>query len=188
MEQRLPDLECAEGVTALHGTLVEVSGVGVLLTGVSGSGKSDLAFGLVDRGHRLVADDLVEFRVANGQLIGSCRPGCAGFIGIHGLGVVNLARIYGEQLLCQAVPLGLVLRLETADERQAAPNDRLYGQQRDWMLLGVSVRELLLPCGRGRDLPLLVELAVRLSCGWLQGCDDVADFEVALSVLKEGRR
>ncbi len=182
-----PTVGGVDEVATLHGTLVEVLGMGVLLTGSSGCGKSDLALGLVDRGHRLVADDQVAFRVVNGQLVGSCPPGGAGFIEIHGLGVVNLARLYGEQVLCQALPLGLVLTLKTADDVPRVLGERLYCQQRDWAYLGVSVKEVLLPCGRGRDLPLLVEVAVRLSRHWQQGHDDAAEFEVKLSAFWEGR-
>lgn len=183
----VPPVGEVDEVATLHGTLVEVLGMGVLLTGSSGCGKSDLALGLVDRGHRLVADDQVAFRVVNGQLVGSSPLGGAGFIEIHGLGVVNLARLYGEQVLCQALPLGLVLALKTADDVPRVLGERLHCQQRDWAYLGVSVKEVLLPCGRGRDLPLLVETAVRLSRHWQQGHDDAAEFEVKLSAFWEGR-
>lgn len=176
-------MESSVAAVAIHGTMVEVLGVGVLLCGGSGSGKSDLALGLVDRGHRLVADDLVEFAVADGQLLGSCRAGCGGFIEIRGLGVVNLARLYGEQALQPQAPLGLVLTLETADDRQAQRLGRLDCQRRDWSLLGVGVAELLLPCGRGRDLPLLVETAARLSRLWRQGYDGAAELEAILATL-----
>ncbi len=175
-------------VTAVHGTLMEVFGTGVLLSGASGSGKSDLALGLVDRGHRLVADDQVEFVVAEGQLLGGCRTGCAGFIEVYGLGVVNLARLYGEQAVCQELPLGLVLSLETADDHRIKLSDRLFCQQRDWTLMGVSVRELLLPCGQGRNLPLLVETAVRLNRLWQQGYNGTAEFEACqIALMREGR-
>lgn len=176
-------MDSTDTAIAVHGTLVEVFGMGVLLLGSSGSGKSDLALGLVDRGHSLVADDQVELVAAEGQLLGSCRPGCAGFIEVYGLGVVDLARLYGEQALCQQVCLGLVLSLETADDHQPKLYDRLVCQQRDWRLLGVSVRELLLPCGQGRNLPLLVETAVRLNRLWQQGYNGAAEFEACQSAL-----
>jgi HPr kinase/phosphorylase len=180
-------MESPLAAVAIHGTMVEVFGLGVLLRGGSGSGKSDLALGLVDRGHRLVADDLVEFGVSNGQLLGSCRAGCCGFIEIRGLGVVNLARLYGEQALQPQAPLGLVLTLETVDDRQL--HGRWNCQRRDWSLLGVGVTELLLPFdlnwdpNRGRDLPLLVETAVRLSRLWQQGYDGAAELEAILATL-----
>lgn len=161
--------------------MVAVSGCGVLLRGRSGGGKSDLALGLIDRGHRLVADDLVEFTAVNGQLTGSCRAGCAGFIELHGLGIVNLTRLYGGETVAPATPLALVITL--ADDERDAPAERLHCQRRDWSLLGVSVPEVVLPCGRGRDLPLLVETAVRLNRLWQQGYDATAELERSLATL-----
>lgn len=161
--------------------MVEVFGCGVLLRGRSGSGKSDLGLGLVDRGHRLVADDLVEFAVINGQLTGSCRAGCGGFIGLRGLGVVNLERLYGGRAVVAAAPLALVITL--ADDGRDALAERLHCQRRDWSLLGVGVTELVLPCGQGRDLPLLVETAVRLNRLWQQGYDAAAELERSLATL-----
>lgn len=173
-------MDSSAAFIAIHGAMVEVFGLGVLLRGCSGSGKSDLALGLVDRGHRLVADDQVEFTVVDGQLLGACRAGCAGFIEVRGLGVINLARLYGDAAVQAQAPLVLALSLETADDRQYG---RLHCQRRDWSLLGVSVTELVLPCSRGRDLPLLVETAVRLSRLWQQGYDAAAELEANLVAL-----
>jgi HPr kinase/phosphorylase len=165
---------------AVHGTMVEVLGLGVLLRGRSGSGKSDLALGLVDRGHCLVADDLVEFAVNEGQLIGSCRAGCSGFIEIRGLGVVNLVHLYGEQAVRSQAALGLVLSLETVDDGRWNSGGC---QHRDWNLLGVNVMELMLPGNPGRDWPLLVETAVRLQRLRQQGYDAATELEENLASL-----
>lgn len=176
-------MELPFAAVAVHGTMVEVLGTGVLLRGRSGSGKSDLALGLVDRGHRLVADDQVEFVVAGGGLMGSCRPGCAGFIEIGALGVVNLARLLGEQAVQPSAPLELVITLEAVEGRDGAGGDRLGCHWRDWSLLGVAVMELALPAGRGRDLPLLVEMAVRLSRLRQRGYDAAVELEANLATL-----
>lgn len=177
-------MESSRAAVALHGTMVEVFGLGVLLQGRSGSGKSDLALGLVDRGHRLVADDMVEFAASSGRLTGSSRAGCAGFIEVRGLGVFNLKHLYGERAISSDVPLGLVLTLETADDAQLWRNgERLHCQRREWPLLGVSVTELILPSSKVRDLPLLVESAVRLSRLWQQGYDGAAELEASLATL-----
>ncbi len=157
--------------------------MGVLLRGRSGSGKSDLALGLVDRGHSLVADDQVEFVVVDGRLVGRCRAGCGEFIEIRGLGVVNLARLYGKWAVRQLAPLGLVLTLETADDRDGFSRGHLSPLWGNWNLLGVDVAELTLPHGRGRDLPLLVEMAVRLNHLRQQGYDATVEWEANLATL-----
>ena len=156
--------------------------MGVLLRGSSGSGKSDLALGLIDRGHRLVADDMVEFVASDDRLIGSCPIGCAGFIEVHGLGVIDLTRLYNENVVTVSAPLALVISLQTVDDGSCTA-ERLTGRWSSWSLLGVSVAELVLPCGRGRDLPLLVETAVRVNALRQQGYDAAAELESRLATL-----
>lgn len=177
-------LESQGAAVALHGTLVELFGTGVLLRGRSGSGKSELALGLVDRGHRLVADDMVEFTAANGLLNGTSRPGCGGFIEVRGLGIFDLRLLHGEGAVAQSAPLGLVLTLETADDGGRWRGDgRLHCRRRDWSLLGLSVMEIALPATRHRNLPLLAETALRLSRHWRQGYDGAAELEANLTAL-----
>src|SRR5512139_1659958 len=94
------------------GTLISVLDCGVLLQGDAGIGKSELALGLVDRGHRLVADDAVEFSVTPfGAVIGAAQPGFSGFIEVRGIGVLNLSRVYSASAIQTSARLDLILKM-----------------------------------------------------------------------------
>lgn len=166
------------------GVMLEVLGQGVLLQGDSGIGKSDLALGLVDRGHRLIADDAVEFVVEKQRLLGRCRAGFEGFLEVHGLGVVSLARLYGAQAVLKQAVLDLVLLLESP----AIDNyDRLQPVPRSWQMLGVAVPAWSIACAGPRNLVLIVETAVRLNQCRQQGYDAGIDLQSRLAcLLKEG--
>jgi HPr kinase/phosphorylase len=162
------------------GVMLEVLGQGVLLQGESGIGKSDLALGLVARGHRLVADDLVEFERRDEQLHGRARQGCAGFLEVGGLGIINLHQLYGSQTVCAEAPLTLVLSLEN----ELSPDyDGLQPVAFDWRLLELSVPAWRLPCTGKRDMPLIVETAVRLNQARQQGYDACSELQSSLNAL-----
>jgi len=157
---------------ARHATLLKVWGQGVLICGASGDGKSDLGLSLVDRGHQWVADDLVEFAIVDGRLYGRCPQGFSGFVDIRGLGIINITELYGEQAVVDGCALDLVVTLGQGGERL----DGVYGE---WRLLGIGVPELLIPYSGRRNMPLLIETAVRANRLRLQGGDPAADFERA---------
>ncbi len=162
------------------GVMLEVHGQGVLLQGRSGIGKSDLALGLVARGHRLVADDMVEFRRRDGRLLGRCRSGFEGFMEVSGLGLINLKRLYGEQAFCAGAALSMVLALEP---ELPADYDGLRPVEFDWRLLDVCVPAWRLPCSSQRDMPLIVETALRLNQARQQGYDACSDLQSSLTSL-----
>jgi len=164
--------------------MLQVFGQGVLLQGDSGVGKTDLALELVDRGHCLIADDAVEFATENGRLLGCCRAGFEGFLEVHGLGIVSLTPLYGEQAILGQAPLDLVLLLENT----AADNyDRLQPVQQPWSMLGVVVPAWSMPCSGRRNSALIIETAVRLNLCRQQGYDASIDLQSRLSyLLKEG--
>lgn len=142
------------------GTLVSVLGCGVLLQGVAGIGKSELALGLVDRGHRLVADDAPEFSVmSSGVVMGSAQKGFSGFIEVRGIGVLNLARIYSAAVTQASVQLDLILKMEYVD---CVGHDRILGRYGVEKICGQEVSWRSLPVSAGRNLPLLVETLVRI--------------------------
>jgi len=171
-------------VQSRPGVMLQVLGQGVLLQGDSGIGKSDLALDLVDRGHRLIADDAVEFVVDNDGLRGRCRAGFEGFLEVHGLGLVSLTQLYGEQAVLEHSGLDLVLLLEHANVDNY---DRLQPVQQSWQLLGVNVPAWSIVCSGRRNPALIVETAVRLNQCRLQGYDASLDLRSRLaSLLKEG--
>lgn len=170
----------SDSILSRPGVLLDVHGHGVLLQGDSGVGKSDLALGLVARGHRLVADDLVEFQCCGGELHGRCRSGFEGILEISGLGLINLKQLYGEGAVCASVALTLVLTLEPGLSRDY---DGLQPVAIDWCLLDVAVPAWRLPYSNQRDMPLLVETALRLNRARQQGYDACSDLQSRLSSL-----
>jgi HPr kinase/phosphorylase len=177
-----PDLE----VIVSPGVLVEVLGQGVLLQGKSGIGKSDLALGLVDRGHRFVVDDAIElFKGIDGRLFGRPSEDFAGFMEVRGLGVINLAQIYGEQVVLRQAAIDLVLSLFHPAEDYWQQTDRLRCHMQACNMMGITVSNIKLPYLSGRDMPLLIETLVRLNIARQQGYDAVSDFEARLSEIMD---
>lgn len=153
--------ELAESVT-LHGVFMEVMGIGVLLSGEAGVGKSELALELISRGHRLIADDAPEFaRIAPDILRGACPPVLQDFLEVRGLGILNIRALYGDSAIKTNKNLRLVIRLEPGDAKSAAPLDRLHGDLRTQQILGLDIPVITLPVAPGRNLAVLVEAAVR---------------------------
>jgi HPr kinase/phosphorylase len=149
----------AEKLT-LHGVFMEVMGTGVLITGVSSIGKSELALELLTRGHRLIADDAAEFaRIAPDVLNGTCPEMLRDFIEVRGLGILNVRAMFGASAIKQSRNLRLIIVLQEMSE--AAAMDRLRGSRRMRTIMEVEIPEITLPVGPGRNLAVLVETAVR---------------------------
>ncbi|HET7797291.1 MAG TPA: hypothetical protein VFK72_05380 [Nevskia sp.] len=160
-----------------HGVFVEVEGLGVWLSGASGAGKSELGLELVSRGHRLVADDAIEFRIDAGNpayLIGRCPPLLDGFIEVRGLGILNLRRLYGDASVLGEHRLDLAIALDARTEPSA--DERLTGRRSTVNVLGIAVPEISLPRRVGHNLAVLVEAACRdhrhRAAGY-NACDDL---------------
>ena len=161
-----------------HGVFMEVMGLGVLLTGPSGIGKSELALELLSRGHRLVADDAPEFRrTAPDSVHGSCPPMLADFIEVRGLGILNVRAMYGNNAVMMHKRLHLIICLQPLSENGNVPAfDRLDTNQRHRALLGVDIPEVILPVAAGRDLAVIIEAAVRNHVLYLNGYNAAEDF------------
>ena len=161
-----------------HGVLMDVLGVGVLITGDSGVGKSELALELITRGHGLVADDVVEIsRIAATTLEGRCPPMLKDFLEVRGLGLVNIRAIYGETAVRPKMKLKLIAHLERpvrGGVRDAA--ERLPLSELAEEILSVTVRKVVIPVAAGRNLAVLVEAAVRNYILQLRGKDSAAEF------------
>lgn len=158
-----------------HGVMMDVLGVGVLITGDSGVGKSELALELVSRGHGLVADDVVEIsRIAPTTLEARCPPLLKDFIEVRGLGLINIRAIYGETAVRPKMKLKLVAHLEKPGG--AAATERLPLAELAEDILGVTVRKVVIPVAAGRNLAVLLEAAVRNYILQLRGIDSAAEF------------
>ena len=160
----------------LHGVLVEVYGIGILLTGHSGVGKSECALELVERGHRLVADDIVEIRCVNGNSI--LGQGANTLISHHmeirGLGIINVSQMYGVGAIRDQKEVQLVIRLEEWD------NSKVYdrvGTNLDTVdFLGVKVPTIEIPVKPGRNLPIIIEAAAMNERLKFRGYNSARDF------------
>ncbi|MBB5019459.1 HPr kinase/phosphorylase [Chitinivorax tropicus] len=163
--------------TVLHGVFLDVLEVGVLITGDSAMGKSELALELISRGHGLVADDAVEvFRVAPEILEGRCPAMLRDFLEVRGLGILNIKAIFGETAVRPKKTLKLMIHLQKANPENMAMLDRLASHEATQDVLGVPVRRVVLPVAAGRNLAVLVEAAVRNYILQLRGLDSTKEF------------
>jgi len=160
-----------------HGVFMDVLGLGVLITGESGVGKSELALELISRGHGLVADDVVEVsRIAAGTLEGRCPPMLKDFLEVRGLGLLNIRTIFGETAVRRKLKLRLIAHLERPQPGGRDPGERLPLIEQTEEILGVNVRRVSIPVAAGRNLAVLVEAAVRNEILKLRGIDSTAEF------------
>ena len=141
------------------GVLVEVYGIGILLNGHSGVGKSETALELVERGHRLVADDIVDVRCVNGNtLLGrGANKMISHHMEIRGLGIINISQLYGVGAIRDQKEVQLFVELSDWDSSK--PYDRLGTEQKYKELLGVKVPVIEIPVRPGRNLPIIIEAA-----------------------------
>ena len=143
---------------ARHGVLVEVYGEGILILGDSGIGKSELAIELVKRGHRLVADDAVELRkVSNRQIMGTAPENIRHFIELRGIGIVNVARVFGVGAVKESESLDLVVQLEAWDPTKNYQRTGLESEY--YEILGVNIPSTSIPVSPGRNLAVVLETA-----------------------------
>ena len=172
----------------LHGVFMEVTRLGVLLSGASGVGKSELALELLNRGHRLIADDAPEFRrLASGSVEGGCPELLRDFLEVRGLGVINVRAMFGAAAVAPQAELDLILQLKAMSSEQLATVDRLRPSRDNVSVLEKEVPRIVLPVAPGRNLAILAETAVRSHLLMLGGRDAAADFiELQLRTLTTG--
>ena len=145
-------------VITRHGVLVDVYGEGVLIFGDSGIGKSETAIELIKRGHRLVADDAVELRkVSNRQIMGTAPENIRHFIELRGIGIVNVARVFGVGAVKVSESLDLVVQLEAWDPTKNYQRTGLESEYYD--ILGVNIPSTIIPVSPGRNLAVVLETA-----------------------------
>ena len=141
-----------------HGVLVEIYGEGVLINGDSGIGKSETAIELVKRGHRLIADDAVELRrVSYRKILGTAPANIRHFIELRGIGIINVARVFGIGSVRSSVEVEMVVQLEPWDRTKNYDRTGLETEYYD--ILGVKVPSMLIPVMPGRNLAVILETA-----------------------------
>lgn len=142
--------------TRLHGTLVDIYGMGVFITGVSGIGKSEATLELLKRGHRLVADDAVDIRAVDGVLRGRCPEITFGMMEVRGLGIIDVSALYGLSTMIPNKRIDFIIHLE--HWRDDGDYDRL-GMDEFEEILGVKVKKLVVPVRSGRNISIIIEAA-----------------------------
>ena len=163
--------------TTLHGVFLDVLEMGVLVTGASAIGKSELALELISRGNGLIADDIVEFhRISPDTLEGRCPAVLRDFLEVRGIGILNIRTIFGETAVRPRKLLKLMVHLEDHGNEAFTDLDRLQVNATFQEILGVPVRKVTIPVAAGRNLAVLVEAAVRNFVLNQRGIDSTQEF------------
>jgi HPr kinase/phosphorylase len=160
----------------MHGVFMDVLGVGVLITGDSGLGKSELGLELISRSHGLVADDAVEFsRIAPNMIEGRCPPLLQNLLEVRGLGLLDIKAIFGETAVRRKMRLKLIVHLV---KRGALDEEveRLPFHFPTEDVLGLPIRKVVIPVAAGRNIAVLLEAAVRNTILQLRGIDTLQEF------------
>ena len=163
--------------TTIHGVFLDVLGVGVLITGQSGVGKSELALELISRGSGLIADDVVElYRLGPESIEGRCPGLLRDFLEVRGLGVLNIRTIFGEAALRPRKNVSLIVHLERPSGTDITHLERLPLKPGTESLMDVDIHKVTIPVAAGRNLAVLTEAAVRSHVLQMRGIDSTREF------------
>jgi HPr kinase/phosphorylase len=162
--------------TTMHGVFMDILGVGVLITGESGLGKSEVGLELISRGNGLVADDAVDFyRVNQTTVEGRCPELLQNLLEVRGIGLLDIRAIFGETAVRRKMRLHLIVNLMRLENLER-DYDRLPGEPLTQPVLGVPIHKAIIPVTAGRNVAVLVEAAVRNCILQLRGIDTYRDF------------
>jgi HPr kinase/phosphorylase len=162
---------------SLHGVFMEVQGFGALIKGDAAIGKSELALELISRGHRLIADDIVDFyRISPERVEGRCPPLLQDFLEVRGLGILNIRALFGDNSVKPTKPLDLIIQLEMADKQEPQLLDRLSIKRQHEEVLSVKIPKVKIPIAAGRNIAVLVEVAIRNHMLLLRGINETKQF------------
>lgn len=142
----------------VHAGLVDVHGIGCLITGDSGVGKSEATLELIRRGHRLVSDDAVDIKEVDGILRGYCPEITYGMMEVRGMGIIDVTALYGLSVTLPTKKIDLIIHLQRWEGEEEGAYDRL-GIEEYESILGVDVRKIVLPVRSGRNLAIIIEAA-----------------------------
>ena len=166
--------------TSMHGVLLDVLGVGILLLGKSGIGKSEIALDLIMRGHRLVADDIVDVkRRTQDSVVGSGSEIIKHHMEIRGLGIINIKDLFGVAAIRERKKIEIVLELVEWDP--GVEYDRLGVEDRKFRILDVEIPMLVVPVRPGRNMTTIIEVAARNHLLKLQGHHSAREFQERLN-------
>ncbi len=172
--------EALTASTSVHGVLIDVIGVGMLILGKSGIGKSELALDLVARGHRLVADDIVDLKKKQGgSVYGSGSEIIKHHMEIRGIGIINIKDLFGVSAVRDRKKVEMVVELVEWEDK--VEYDRLGVEEQKYAMLDTEVPLLVVPVRPGRNLTTIVEVAARNHLLKLQGHHSAKDFQEKLS-------
>ncbi len=164
---------------SFHGTLLDVRGIGTLVRGDSGSGKSEAALALIERGHSLVADDMVRVKLLSDHTpVGFCDDISRGYMECRGIGIINVAELFGIRFVRVESRIDLVVSFVEVDADEEV--DRTGLEQRTFDILGFPVPHMEIPLRPGRDMARLVEVAAMVQAGRYLGHDSAKDFNSKL--------
>ena len=163
--------------TSMHGVFMEVQGFGALIKGDAAIGKSELALELISRGHRLIADDIVDFfHISPERIEGRCPPLLQDFLEVRGLGILNIRALFGDNAVKPTKPLDLIIQLEHANKLAPAALDRLNIETQHETVLSVDIPKFNIPIAAGRNIAVLVEVAIRNHVLLLRGINGTKQF------------
>jgi HPr kinase/phosphorylase len=170
---------------AEHGTLMDVKGIGTLIRGESGVGKSECALALIERGHSLVADDLVYIKLENERILtGRSSILNRGYMECRGLGIVNISELFGVRSVRLSKEINLVV---TFEEWKHGMNEERTGLEQDvFEVMGIRIPHIVLPVRPGRDLARLVEVAAMVQALKRMGHDSAKEFNDRLIAFMAG--
>lgn len=163
--------------TSVHGVMLEVNGIGVMLTGESSTGKSELALELLTRGHRFIADDVVDlYKTAPDTLSAQSPTMLQDFLEVRGLGILNIRALFGELAIKMKKNLKLIVHLKSPVDASQESVSRLDMHASNETILGVDIPKVRIPVAVGRNLAVLVEVATRNHILRMRGVNNAEEF------------
>ena len=165
--------------TSCHGTLLDIRGIGTLIRGDSGAGKSEAALALIERGHSLVADDIVKVKLLSDHTpVGFCDDMCRGYMECRGIGIINIEELFGIRFIRLEKRIDLVVTF--LEDSQNIEPDRTGLDRKIFDILGIEVPNMEIPLRPGRDMARLVEVAAMVQAARQLGHDSANDFNEKL--------